>query len=216
MSHRDGATPLEVGLASDSGSSMTTWLGYFCRLVEHSWHGTLKYLEPAEALLATLMYALTYFVPEWHEFFLVGFVIVGCAFVLTFLFGIVHAAYHFHRQLEDRLAKVEEAERRRRAEPTEEERAFAELEKEVPDLLDDLQKHLAENRLLRDILLVESKNLTVGWDEDALIYYLDEEPNTRSKVRVLQEQGMVTVLKRGWAFQMTERFARYLKNRASK
>jgi hypothetical protein len=90
---------------------------------------------------------------------------------------------------------------------------FAELEETLGDLLSDLRKQLAENPLLRDLIVLDRKSISYFWTGPHIMCSEDESPGVRSKVEVLVNHGLATETKPDFAYRMSERLVRYLRKK---
>src|SRR5258707_15375305 len=76
--------------------------GFFLwTVVRRSFHGALKYIEPAELLLALGSHTVGHYKPEWQEPLDILFVALLVAFVVTFLFGLFRSAYLIYKEAGD-------------------------------------------------------------------------------------------------------------------
>jgi hypothetical protein len=99
---------------------------WFCwRLLKRSFHGTLRVLEIGEAVVAIVVHVLGYFFPQYKESLERLFLVLVALLVVTFLVGILIAAYGSNHELE-----ADRNQLRRRA--------------EVPDLSADRRQEAQE------------------------------------------------------------------------
>jgi hypothetical protein len=99
---------------------------------------------------------------------------------------------------------------------------FADLEQTMPDLLNTLRQKLAENPLLRNIVIVHPKIDVNHYSTNWIRFTARDSPNIQLQLNVLENNGLVSrdleetrVVIFGDmyrnAFVMSERLARYLK-----
>lgn len=95
----------------------------------------------------------------------------------------------------------------------EEGEVFAHLEATVPDVLQELRKELQEDPLIRDIICLERKSISYGWLDTHLMFSEEEYKDIRRKLQVLVNAGMIRETKEGFAFRISERLVRYLREK---
>jgi hypothetical protein len=83
----------------------------------------------------------------------------------------------------------------------------------MPDLLAEMRKDLSENPLCREFILI-SKRLTFVHPNDRLIltYFTEDIPNLLEKVRILENYGLVSDIRRNNVprYAISEKLAEYL------
>jgi hypothetical protein len=87
---------------------------------------------------------------------------------------------------------------------------FAELERTMPLLLAKLRQDLAAHPLRRDVLVRNTKVSRCDWREDHVLITKDEHPKIWKELRVLVSRGLITELKFGFAYRLSEQFVGYL------
>lgn len=89
---------------------------------------------------------------------------------------------------------------------------FQELEKSMPDLLAELKELLAQDPLIRDIIVLNKKSLVYNWQKPHGRFSADEDPYIRQKVAILENHGLLTPLdSTGFAYRISEKLAKYLR-----
>jgi hypothetical protein len=88
--------------------------------------------------------------------------------------------------------------------------AYSEIEQTIPDLLSVLRQRFTENPLIRDIIVLNKKTIAYTWPDDHLFFSADDYPGIWSKIRILENQGLVFEVKDRFAYRMTEELATYL------
>ncbi len=83
-----------------------TWQAYYRKLCRRSFHGTFRFLEIGEAILATAMYSLVYFFPGLEHFFHGAFVLFVGLLILTFLSGLLFAAYLSAKEMDQEIVNL--------------------------------------------------------------------------------------------------------------
>jgi len=72
--------------------------------------------------------------------------------------------------------------------------SFAKVEKLIPDLLAEMKSDLIDHRLFREFVLLE-KGWVYNYPGDYLVYYFEDHPELRNKVRILENHGLVKDVK---------------------
>ena len=88
---------------------------------------------------------------------------------------------------------------------------YQRIEKLLPDLIVEMKKDLSEEPLKREFVLLEKKWLY--WASgDELIYYFEDHPDLKSKIRILENYGLVNKISFNNVdrYNITEEFADYL------
>src|ERR1022692_4325117 len=92
---------------------------YFFQLVRRSLHITLRWLEILEAIAAITCYSLKFWYPQWdHLLECVSFYILVLLGV-TFIFGLIWAAYLIDKEKEGKIREIENKEKERKAQEIE-------------------------------------------------------------------------------------------------
>jgi hypothetical protein len=87
---------------------------------------------------------------------------------------------------------------------------FAELEGVMPDLLGDLRMALAEQPLVRDVIVLDKKTISYNWPDPHLCFSADETPDLWAKVGVLEDQGLLRETRDRFSYRMSGRLVKYL------
>jgi hypothetical protein len=90
---------------------------------------------------------------------------------------------------------------------------FSDLEETIPTLLDNLRKFPAENPLMRDLIVLETKSMGYDWPGIHLRFSEDEDPGIYTQVALLVNHGLVDEVQHEFAYRITERLARYLRKK---
>jgi hypothetical protein len=101
----------------------------------------------------------------------------------------------------------------KRAQRDEESEEFSELEKLIPDLLNEMQGDLAEHPLIRDIIALGKSTYAYNWPAPHFGFFEDKAPGVLSKLRLLVDYGLVEEVKADFAYRITPELAKYLSQR---
>jgi hypothetical protein len=82
-------------------STLMPRLRFFWKLVKTSFHGTFRFLEIGEALVALVVHGLGWLRPAWKEPLETLFVALIGLLILTFFFGLFLAAYAQNKETEN-------------------------------------------------------------------------------------------------------------------
>jgi hypothetical protein len=90
---------------------------------------------------------------------------------------------------------------------------FKKVEKLVPELLNEMKKDLLDFPLRREFILL-SKSWAYNGSGDILVYYFDDHPDLKNKIRILQNNGLIDEITYNTVdrYIITEAFAEYLSN----
>jgi hypothetical protein len=88
---------------------------------------------------------------------------------------------------------------------------FTELEGLMPDLLGEMRKDLAAQPLSRIMMVLDKKTMAYNWPDPHFFYSADEIPDLWSKVKILQNHGLLREIKDEVAYRMPERPVKYLR-----
>jgi len=88
---------------------------------------------------------------------------------------------------------------------------FNELEQIMPDLLNQLREGMADDPLIRDIIVSDKKSLAYNYTVEHFHFSADEHPRVWEKIRILENHGLVSEVRHRFAYRISEDFARYLR-----
>ena len=90
---------------------------------------------------------------------------------------------------------------------------YQKVEKLMPGLINEMKKDLSDFPLRREFILL-SKSWAYSGGGEILIYYFDDHPELKSKIRILQSYGFVDEITYNNVdrYIITEDFAEYLSN----
>jgi hypothetical protein len=80
----------------------------------------------------------------------------------------------------------------------------------MPDLMIDLRRHSTGNHLIRDIIVLDKKTIAYNWPDEHLLFSADETPGIWTKIRILENHGLVREVKNRFAYRMSEELASYM------
>jgi hypothetical protein len=92
---------------------------------------------------------------------------------------------------------------------------FAELEDTIPELLSEMQSDLATSPLIRDIIIMQNSDYVYNWPTEHFGFFEDKSPGVLSKLRLFIDHGLLDEVKPDFAYRITPRLVKYLKNRRS-
>jgi hypothetical protein len=88
---------------------------------------------------------------------------------------------------------------------------FADLERQMPDWLDALRQHLANNAFLRDVIVLHTPTIVYNWPDNHLMFSEQEDPKIYNRMKILENYGLVRDLKGNrFAYRLSEDFVKYL------
>jgi hypothetical protein len=88
---------------------------------------------------------------------------------------------------------------------------FTDLESSIPDLLADLRNKLREDPLTRDVIAMRLSTYEYCWPNDHWGYFEDKMPGVLAKLRLLEDYGLLEVLKKDFAYRISPILVAYLR-----